>query len=116
MSGEHFIPFRTADVISMCAGELPATDRETFRGFATMLASLLHHRFRAHIEALKDAYQPFNPDPDTRTVFRPSREDRLAAQRRLEEELAALADAANYTPIVSDELQRAFTNHSLLKV
>jgi hypothetical protein len=116
MSGEHFIPFRKTDVVSMCADELPAAEREPFRSFARMLASLLHHRFHAHIEALKDAYQSFNLDSDTRTVVQPSRDDRLAAQRRVEEELAALARAANFTPIGSDELDRAFTEHSLLKV
>ena len=69
-SGEHFIPFRKTDVISMCADELPPAERESFLAFARMLTSLLHHRFHARIEALKDAYHPFNPEADTRTVTR----------------------------------------------
>src|SRR6185369_12281097 len=52
MSGEHFIPFRKADVVSMCADDLPAGERESFLGFTRMLSSLLHHRFQARIEAL----------------------------------------------------------------
>jgi hypothetical protein len=30
MSGEHFIPFRKTDVVSMCADDLPATERDSF--------------------------------------------------------------------------------------
>jgi hypothetical protein len=116
MSGEHFIPFRTADVVSMCADSLPAAERESFLGFTRMLASLLHHRFHAHIEALKDAYHPFNTESDTRTVVSLTPAERLAAQRRVEDELTALAEAANFTVIQPDELDRAFDGHSLLKV
>ncbi len=116
MSGEHFIPFRKTDVISMCADELPASERESFVGFTKMLASLLHHRFHARIEALKDAYHPFNPEADTRTINQLTQEERAAAQARLEEELASLAVAANFTRIDLTELDRALTVHSLLKV
>ena len=68
VSGEHFIPFRRTNIVSMCADELPAAERESFLGFVDLLASLLHHRFHARIEALKDAYHPFNPEADTRTI------------------------------------------------
>jgi hypothetical protein len=116
MRGEHFIPFRRTDIVSMCADELPAAERESFRSFAAMLASLLHHRFHARIEALKDAYHPFNPEADTRPVTPLDTKERPAAQERLERELAALARAANFTPIDSGDLDRAFREHSLLKV
>ncbi len=100
----------------MCAGELDAGERGSFRTVATMLASLLHHRFHARIEALKDAYHPFNPEADTRSIARLGPAEKLAAQERLEEELSALARAANFTPIDSTDLDRAFSEHSLLKV
>jgi hypothetical protein len=116
MSGEHFIPFRRTDVVTMCADELPATERDSFLGFTKMLTSLLHHEFHARIEALKDAYQPVNPDADTRTVTRLSPDELRAAQLALEEELAALATAANFTGIEEAELGQAFGEHSLLKV
>ncbi len=116
MNGEHFIPFRKTDVVTMCADELPAGERESFLGFTRMLASLLHHRFRDRIEALKDAYHPFNPEADTRTLVELSPADRAAAQQRLEEELTALANAANFSPLDVSELQRAAGVHSLLKV
>ena len=116
MGREHFIPFRKADVVSMCADELPAAERPSFLGFTRMLASLLHHQFHARVEALKDAFHPLNPEADTRTVVRLSADERLAARRRLERELAALAEAANFVPIDPAELDRAFADHSLLKV
>jgi hypothetical protein len=116
MSGEHFIPFRKTDVVAMCAEELPPGERESFLGFTKMLASLLHHRFRDRIETLKDAYHPFHPEADTRTIGELSLSDRAAAQERLEAELTALAQAANFITMDVSELERAFHGHSLLKV
>ncbi|HZM78884.1 MAG TPA: TMEM143 family protein [Candidatus Limnocylindrales bacterium] len=106
--GEHNIPFRKADIIAMCADDLPPDERESFAGFTKMLASLLHHRFHERIEEIKNSFhgtQQSLPEPE-----------RLAAQHRLEEELAALAKAANFTEMDLSELDRAFSEHSLLKV
>ena len=46
MTGERFIPFRKTSIVTMCADEVPAADRESFRAFTELLASLLHHEFR----------------------------------------------------------------------
>ena len=116
MPSEHFIPFRQADVVDMCADDLPVDERDSFRTFTRMLASLLHHRFRDRIEALKDAYEPFNREADTRTIVELTPQQRLAARQRLEAELTALAEAANFIPVDLDELQQAMDEHSLLKV
>ncbi len=116
MSGEHFIPFRKNDIVAICAEELPPGERESFVGFTKMLASLLHHRFHDRIEALKDAYHPFQPEADTRSIGELSPAERAAAQERLEAELAALAQAANFITMDVSELERAFRGHSLLKV
>jgi hypothetical protein len=116
MPSEHFIPFRQADVVDMCADDLPVDERDSFRTFTRMLASLLHHRFRDRIEALKDAYEPFNREADTRTIVELTAQQRLAARQRLEAELTSLAEAANFIPVDLDELQQAMDEHSLLKV
>jgi hypothetical protein len=116
MSAEHFIPFRRSDVVAMCADQLPATDRESFLGLARMLGSLLHYRFQARIEALKEAYHPFNPEGDTHDVSAIGPAERQAARLRVEQELADLARAANFTEIDVAELKEALTDHSLLKV
>ena len=86
MRGEQFIPFRRTDIVSMCAEELPDSERESFIGFTRMLASLLHYRFHARIEALKQAYQPVDAEADDRTVVQlspaePKRWGRLRYQR-----------------------------------
>ena len=116
MSGERFIPFRKTSIITMCADEVTAEERESFEAFAELLASLLHHEFRAQLEALKEAYYPFNPDADTRTVVELGRTERQAAQQRLVDELTALAEDANFERIGSDDLGRAFVEESLMKV
>jgi Protein of unknown function (DUF3754) len=116
MTGERFIPFRKSDVVTMCVEEVQDGQREPFRAFVELLESLLHHEFRGRLEALKDAYYPFNPDADVRTVHEPSAAERDAAQERLVQELTALAEAANFERISADDLDRAFVEESLVKV
>lgn len=116
MTGERFIPFRKSDVVTMCADEVSGEERESFRAFVELLESLLHHEFRERLEALKDAYSPFNPDADVRTIREPSPDEREAAQERLVEGLTALAEAANFEQISADDLDRAFVEESLVKV
>jgi hypothetical protein len=113
---ERFIPFRKADVVTMCADEVPPEERESFQTFAELLASLLHHEFRGRLEALKDAYHPFDPDADTRTLVEIGPAERHAAQRHLVDELTALAEDANFERISTDDLGRAFAEESLMKV
>lgn len=116
MTGERFIPFRKASIVTMCADEVAPDERESFLAFAELLASLVHHEYRATLEALKDAYHPFDPDGDTRTVLEPGPAERQAAGQRLVEELTALAEAANFERISTDDLGRAFVEESLMKV
>jgi hypothetical protein len=115
MAGERFIPFRKSDVVTMCVDEVPNDEQAPFRAFVELLESLLHQEFRGRLEALKDAYCPFNPDADVRTVREPSAAERDAAQERLVEELSALAEAANFERISADDLDRAFVEESLVK-
>lgn len=116
MKGEHFLPFRRNDVVTMCAEELNGSDREQFVAFARMLASLLHHRFHETIERLKDAYHPFHPEADTRPLRTLDAAEREAARARVETELTALARAANFVPMSLAEVEEAMAGHSLLKL
>ena len=116
MTGERFIPFRKTSIVTMCADETPAAERESFRAFAELLASLLHHEFRSRLEALKDTYYPFNPDTGTRTIGELDPSERQAAQKRLVDGLTALAEDANFERIGTDDLDRAFVEESLMKV
>jgi hypothetical protein len=116
VTGERFIPFRKNSIVTMCADDLPAEERGSFRAFVEVLASLLHQEFRARLEAIKDTYYPFNPDTDTRTVVELDAAERQAAQQRLVDELTALAEDANFERISGDDLGRAFVEESLMKV
>ena len=116
MTGERFIPFRRTSIVTMCADEVPAEERESFRAFTELLASLVHQEFRTRLEVLKDAYHPFNPDTDTRTIAEPAPAERQVAQERLVAELTALAEDANFERISADDLGRAFVEESLMKV
>ena len=100
----------------MCVDEVPVQERESFRAFADLLASLLHHEFRTRLEVIKDTYHPFNPDSDTRSIVEPGPDERQAAQQRLVDELSALAEDANFERISVDDLGRAFAEESLMKV
>jgi len=116
MKGEHFLPFRRRDVVAMCAEELSGAEREDFAAFARMLSSLVHHRFHERIERLKDAYHPFHPEADTRPLRPLTPAERQAALKVIEEELTALARAANFTPMTLREIEEAMAGHSLLKL
>jgi hypothetical protein len=116
VSGERFIPFRRTSIVTMCADDLPEQERESFLAFTELLASLLHQEFRTRLEALKDTYQPFNPNTDTRTLVELGPAEREAAEQRLVDELTALAEDANFERISTDDLDRAFTEESLVKV
>jgi hypothetical protein len=116
MKGEHFLPFRRRDVVAMCAEELAGAEREDFSAFAHRLSSLVHHRFHERIERLKDAYHPFHPEADTRSLRPLSPAERQAALAVLEEELVALARAANFTPMTLREVEEAMAGHGLLKL
>ena len=116
MTSERFIPFRKASIVTMCVDEVPAEERESFRAFVDLLASLLHHEFRTRLEVIKDTYHPFNPDSDTRSIVEPGPDERQAAQQRLVDELSALAEDANFERISVDDLGRAFAEESLMKV
>ncbi|MFE7742806.1 TMEM143 family protein [Nocardia sp. NPDC057455] len=116
MVAEHFLPFRKSTVVSLCADELPDAERKSFVDFARLLSALVHHEFYARGEAVLDDYQLVDPAEDVRAVHAATREDRAAARVRVEGELVALAEAADFTRIDAAEIERAFAEHSLVKV
>ncbi|MGK8491235.1 hypothetical protein [Nocardia asiatica] len=97
MDAEHYLPFRKSAVISLCADELPDPERESFTEFARLLAAVVHHEFHARGEAVLDAYHLVDPAEDERAIRVAAPEDRAAARTRVEAELVALAEAADFT-------------------
>jgi len=116
MKGEHFLPFRRSDVVTMCADQVPAEGREKFLAFSQLLSSVVHHQFHARIEAIKDAYHPFHPEADTRKVRSLDTQAREQARARLEAELSQLARDANFTEMSLAQIEEAMRGHSLMKL
>lgn len=116
MDTEHFLPFRKSAVISLCAEELPDGERASFLEFARLLAALVHYGFHARGDAALDAYQLVDPAEDVRMIRAATARDRAAARAIVERELVALAEAADFTRIDAAEIDRAFAEHSLVKV
>ncbi|WP_054811939.1 TMEM143 family protein [Nocardia arizonensis] len=116
MDAEHFLPFRKNAVTALCAAELPEGERAAFLEFARLLAALVHHGFHARGDAVLDAYHLVDPAEDVRTIGTPTAEGRAAARAIVERELIELAEAADFTRIEAAEIERAFAEHSLVKV
>lgn len=114
----RFIPFRRIDLLQMCLDEdrLEGNRRTGFLAVAQALMSVLHLEFHDRLEALKEAYAPFNPDPDTRRIHRLDQAERLDRQRRLVSELKQLLIDANYREIGIADLHAAFVKEALVSL
>lgn len=115
---QRFIPFRRRDTIDMCLadGALGESDAKEFRELCEILAALLHFEHHARLEALKDAYAPFDPDADTRTIRTLGADDRREARRRFASELRELLEAANFDELTEAEVNAAFERESLMPI
>ncbi|HEX5272520.1 MAG TPA: DUF3754 domain-containing protein [Gemmataceae bacterium] len=106
---EHFIPIRSRELVELLGGDkdLKPQDRELFRQFCRLVSATLHFEYKSRLDELKDAYAPFDPDPDTRSVVRLGADER---QRRLNElfcDFAWLMERANFKHLSRGELEPA---------
>ena len=118
MKNNRFIPFRKADVIQMCIKDLRLTDAEVieFKEFCQILEALFHFEFHNRLEKLKNCYGPFNPDADTRKVFRYSEAEKKDLQKQLVSEMTAVLNTANFEKITAEDLQQALAEESLFQI
>ncbi|MBW3562652.1 MAG: polysaccharide biosynthesis tyrosine autokinase, partial [Actinobacteria bacterium] len=91
-------------------------DQDGFRPFAQLLSAIFHHEYHSRLEALKDAYAPFHPDPDTRVVRTYDDGDRREARETLTDGLRELLDEANFEEVSFEELEAAFEEDSLVEL
>ena len=117
-SSGRFIPFRRSDLITMCleAGLVPGQYEEDFQDFHGILAALLHFEYHQLLESLKDAYAPFNPDADTRSIRALAPEQRRQDQKKFVREMRTLLDAANFEPVTETDLKEALAEESLFNI
>ena len=114
----RFIPFRKADVVDMCAdaSDLAGNEVKAFREFCQILEAIFHFEFHSHLEKLKASYAPFNPDADTRGVFKYSQTEKKNLQKQLVAEMSAVLTAANFEKITAQDLKQALGEESLFQI
>ncbi len=115
---ERFIPFRKSEMVGfLCKEEtLGPEDREIFRTFCNMMASIYHYEFHKKSELLKENYHPFNPDTDTRSFCHYSPEYIRKCEDNLLENLKKILTHANYREITEKDLRYAIEKESLFKI
>ena len=65
---ERFIPFRKHDVSRLCENVI-VQERTLFRTFSTLLVNRIHYQYHEQLEGLKDSYNDFDPNKDTRDLL-----------------------------------------------
>ena len=114
----RFIPFRKADIVTMCidASDWTTGQAEQFREFYRILDALFHFEYHRNLETLKNCYAPFNPDADTQLLTQNTPEEKRKLQKELVTELTAVLNAANFEQITAEDLEQALTEESLFKI
>lgn len=86
---ERFIPFRKHDVSTLCE-QLLKHDLTRFRTFSTLLVNRIHFQYHEQLERLKDSYNHFDPNKDTRDLLPSSEAARKQSQKAFASEFAKL--------------------------
>jgi hypothetical protein len=109
MKSEHFVPLTQSELAMELETELPKEIRPRFRQFINLLSATLHNDFRNNLDELKEAYRPFDPDPDV-PLRKPVKDpdDSLFMKR-----LDYLLEKANFKKVGEKELNHALTTQSL---
>jgi hypothetical protein len=115
---EHFIPIRKADLVRMLGNDpaLELHEREAFQHFCKLIEATLHHDFHQHLEELKNAYAPFDPDAEPKPRETLTVEQREGHARRLFDRFDELLAKANFRRLAPDELQYSLQTHNELGV
>ncbi|HKI33947.1 MAG TPA: DUF3754 domain-containing protein [Gemmataceae bacterium] len=108
---EHFIPIRRGELVDLlCADkDLKPQERDVFRQFCRLVGATLHFQYNQRLEELKDAYAPFDPDRDTRSLLKISANERQQRLNELFSDFGWLMERANFKHLCRDELEPALT-------
>ena len=112
---ERFIPFRKHDVSTLCE-QLLKHDLTRFRTFSTLLVNRIHYQYHEQLERLKDSYNHFDPNKDTRDLLPSSEVACKQSQKAFASEFAKLLNAANFEKVTDEDLEVALNEESLFKV
>lgn len=113
---EAFIPYRRTDLIELCLedNQLNAADAQKFRDFCSILSAYYHFHFHAYLERLKDNYIPFDPDTDIQSRIQPTPQECVDRETNLVADFNTILERANYVPLSTTWLERAFEEKSLI--
>src|SRR6516162_8650283 len=106
---EHFIPLRKSDLIELLCRDkklMSATERESFRQFCRLVSSVFHFEYLQQLEELKDAYAPFDPDADTKSLRPMPPEEQQRQEEKLFEKFTALMERGNFKRLTREEIQK----------
>jgi hypothetical protein len=111
---EQFIPLRKAELVEALAGnpELTAAQAADFRRFCQLVQGLVHRQFQTTLEALKDAYAPFDPDADTQSEIALSEAELEERRQTLFEKFSWLLERGNFVRLAHQEIEEALADCS----
>jgi hypothetical protein len=109
---EHYIPLRLTDLLDLACAELEEPEQARLRAFARLLAAIFHFEYHRSLEALKEAYAPFDPDEDVRLLTPWTAAERTRRLAELFTRFDELMTRANFTRLTQDKLEAAFASVS----
>lgn len=114
LTREQFIPLRKADLVDKLArtAELSTTESVAFRRLCRLLDGLMHRNYQTTLEALKDAYAPFDPDADTHPGGELSASQLAERRQVLFDRFGWLLERGNFVRLAQEEIDRALADCS----
>jgi hypothetical protein len=118
--GEPYIPLRVADLVELLAREAGTPEHEPlaqeqtaeFQQFASAMADRVHAGFHSMLDALADAYAPFDPDSDTLRLRCPTKEEESEFLNRLFTTFTVLLERAGFHHMTREEIERTMQGAS----
>lgn len=106
---EHFIPLRLSELAELlgCDETLTVEQRDQFQKFVRLVTATFHFEYHRHLEKLKDAYAPFDPDADTKLLTPLDPEAKRQRLDGLFNEFNWLLERANFTHLTRADIQEA---------
>jgi hypothetical protein len=113
---DQFIPIRKSDVLHALIEKSPldAAERDKFREFCRMLASVFHYEYYERLERLRESYFYFNPELGAQAHFDKATLDR--AYGELTQSFAEVLKGANFVEVSQEEVERAHRESAVVRV
>ena len=102
----HFIPVPTGELVRLLAEcpDLAPGQGEAFRAVAGLVGQLLHQQLHRRLQKLRDAYQPFDPDSDSPSLYPPDSRERQERLNGLLRDLNWLLGRAHFRHMGRQEM------------